>query len=167
MSGNLKARTVLPSVLFIVLLVLLTACGSNGSSSTSGSSSTTAASTPSASSGDNSDGGRYGNYGTGAAKPTATTAVTGPTQTVTIKLVKGEFAFSPDSLTIAVGTTVIWENTTGAPHTVTSNDGKTFDSGTAQPVNPGSSFSFKFTKSGTYAYHCQFHPSMVATIIVK
>lgn len=99
--------------------------------------------------------------------PTATTPA-GNGQAVTITTESsGSFAFSPATLTIKVGTTVTWTNTTQAPHTVTSDDGKTFDSGTANPISPGGgTFSFTFTKAGTFPYHCQLHPFMKATIIV-
>ncbi len=73
------------------------------------------------------------------------------------------FGFSPQTLTIAIGTIVIWKNNTSAPHTVTS-DGSAFDSGT---IAPGGTFSFKFTHAGTFAYHCSIHPHMTATITVK
>ncbi|HKV57970.1 MAG TPA: cupredoxin family copper-binding protein [Ktedonobacteraceae bacterium] len=73
------------------------------------------------------------------------------------------FAFSPQTLPIAVGTTVVWKNNTSAPHTVTSDNGA-FGSGT---ISPGGTFSFKFTQAGTFAYHCSIHPFMTATIIVK
>lgn len=75
---------------------------------------------------------------------------------------QGTFAFSPQTLKIAVGTTVVWKNTTSAPHTVTSDNG-TFGSST---IAPGDTFKFKFTKSGTFTYHCNIHPFMTATIIV-
>jgi plastocyanin len=90
------------------------------------------------------------------------------TTTVTRRVVKittnsqGTFAFSPQTLKVAVGTTVVWKNTTTAPHTVTSDNG-TFGSGT---IAPGGTFKFKFTKSGTFTYHCNIHPFMTATIIV-
>lgn len=92
-------------------------------------------------------------------KPTPTPA---PTVVVTITTdSNGNFAFSPQMLNIAAGTVVIWKNSTSAPHTVTGN---AFGSGT---ISPGKSFSFKFTKAGTFAYHCMFHPYMVASVIVK
>jgi plastocyanin len=72
------------------------------------------------------------------------------------------FSFSPNSLTVKVGTKVTWTNHDSVTHTVTANQG-TLNS----PVPPGSSFSFTFTKAGTYAYHCSIHPSMTATIIVQ
>ncbi|SRR6266446_4259226 len=71
--------------------------------------------------------------------------------------------FSPDPLTITVGSTVIWNNTASIPHTVTSEDG-TFDSGN---MPPDSSFRFTFAKPGTYHYVCKYHPNMVGMIIVK
>jgi len=77
---------------------------------------------------------------------------------------QGSFAFSPATLKIKVGTTVTWKNTTSAPHTVTSDDGVTFGSGV---IAPGGTFKFTFTKKGTFAYHCNIHPFMKATVIVS
>ena len=80
----------------------------------------------------------------------------------------GSFAFSPATLTIKAGTTVVWKNTTQVAHTVTSDDGKSFDSGSSNPIAPQSgTYSFKFATPGTYAYHCTIHPFMKATIIVQ
>jgi plastocyanin len=45
-----------------------------------------------------------------------------------------------------------------------SSDSGVFDSGTIQP---GGTFSFKFTSAGTFAYHCNIHPYMMATITVQ
>lgn len=94
-------------------------------------------------------------------KPTPT-PTQAPTVVVTITTDStGAFAFSPLALNISAGTTVIWKNTTSAPHTVT---GSSFGSGT---ISPGGSFSFKFTQAGTFAYHCMFHPYMTASIKVS
>ena len=80
----------------------------------------------------------------------------------------GSFAFSPATLTIKAGTAVTWKNTTTASHTVTSDDGKSFDSGTSNPITAQTgTFSFNFTTAGTFAYHCAIHPFMKATIIVQ
>ncbi|GAC1349608.1 MAG: hypothetical protein NVSMB27_24330 [Ktedonobacteraceae bacterium] len=100
---------------------------------------------------------------------TGTTAKpSGPTKAIAIDTSTGSFGFNPTTITITVGTTVTWTNTTGAPHTVTSDDGKTFDSGINTPISAnGGTFSFTFTKAGTFAYHCQIHPFMKATIIVQ
>jgi plastocyanin len=75
----------------------------------------------------------------------------------------GSFGFSPATLTIKKGTTVIWKNVSLAPHTVTSDDGQTFDSGT---VAVGNTFKFTFKTAGTFSYHCNIHPYMRATIVV-
>jgi plastocyanin len=74
-----------------------------------------------------------------------------------------DFAFSPDRLEVTVGTTVTWTNTGQAPHTVTSDDGL-FDSG---ELANGNTFNFTFDKAGEFAYHCNIHPKMTATIVVK
>jgi plastocyanin len=73
------------------------------------------------------------------------------------------FAFSPATLTVKTGTKVTWTNNDSVTHTVTADQGA-FDSG---DLSPGSSFSFMFTKAGTYKYHCNIHHSMMATIIVQ
>ena len=164
-KNTAKPTTVAMFCLLVLgILVLLAACGSN--SSTTASPSSPAATTNPASTATTGGYGKYGNGGSNTT-PTATTAPTGATQTVTITTDSNGFTFSPKTLTIPVGTTVIWKNTTQTPHTVTSNDGKSFNTGDSTPVAPGTTFSFKFTKAGTFAYHCDFHPSMMATIIVK
>jgi plastocyanin len=84
------------------------------------------------------------------------------TNTATPEVAIKGFAFSPDSMTIKVGTTVKWTNQDSVAHTVTSDTGL-FDSG---DLAAGDTFSFTFTQSGTFAYHCTMHPSMTATIIV-
>lgn len=160
------------SLMLLGLLAFVAACGN--SSTTTGSASTPTTAPTSAAATNTSDnggttgygGGRYG--GGGAVTPTATKAVTGPTQNATITFDNtGTFTFSPASLTIKVGTTVIWKNSTQTPHTVTSDDGTTFNSGDSTPIAPGATFSFTFTKAGTFAYQCDFHPYMKATIVVQ
>jgi plastocyanin len=72
------------------------------------------------------------------------------------------YAFDPASLTVTVGTTVKWTNQDSVGHTVTADD----NSWASGNLNQGDSFSYTFTKTGTYAYHCGVHPSMKATITV-
>lgn len=76
------------------------------------------------------------------------------------------FAFSPPMLTVAPGTKVVWTNKDSTPHTVTSDTSAWTDSG-ASGIAQGQTFSFTFAKAGTYKYHCAFHPTMVATVIVS
>jgi hypothetical protein len=74
-------------------------------------------------------------------------------------------AYSPASLEVSVGDTVTWTNMDTAPHTVTVTSGpEKFDSGNLQK---GESFSFTFSKAGTYAYYCAVHPDMKAGVTVK
>jgi plastocyanin len=72
------------------------------------------------------------------------------------------YAFSPNSLTVPVGTTVQWTNEDPVAHTVTSTTGA-FDSGVLQHLGH---FSFTFSQPGTYDYYCQIHDYMRGTIIV-
>jgi plastocyanin len=72
-------------------------------------------------------------------------------------------AFNPLTLTVTKKTTVKWTNNDSLSHTVTSDTGA-FNSGT---INPAGTFSFQFTSTGTFNYHCAFHPDMTATIIVQ
>jgi plastocyanin len=59
---------------------------------------------------------------------------------------------------------VTWTNNDTAAHTITADDGS-FDSGN---LNPGDTFTHTFaTAAGTVAYHCNYHPNMVATIVVQ
>ena len=73
------------------------------------------------------------------------------------------YAFSPSSITINVGDTIVWTNYDSASHTVTSNDG-TFDSGS---ITNGNTFSFTFTSAGTFDYYCAPHPGMTGSVTVQ
>jgi plastocyanin len=73
------------------------------------------------------------------------------------------FAFTPSSLSVHIGDTVKWTNNEGGTtHTVTA-DGRSFDSGN---LSPGQSYSFMFTHTGTFGYHCNIHPYMTGSVSV-
>ncbi len=72
------------------------------------------------------------------------------------------FAFGPQELHVATGATVTWTNTDGTDHSVVANDGA-FKS---NPLDQNATFSFKFSKAGTYTYICGIHNSMKGTIVV-
>lgn len=74
-----------------------------------------------------------------------------------------DFAFSPDTLTVPVGTTVTWENSDSVSHTATSDD-EAWDSDT---MASGSEFSFTLDEVGTFSYFCKIHPSMTGSIVVE
>lgn len=83
------------------------------------------------------------------------------TNTVAIK----DFAFSPATITIKVGTTVTWTNQDSAAHTVTSDSSskESFDSGS---MAKGKTFSHTFKTAGTFDYICTFHPDMMGKVEV-
>lgn len=76
--------------------------------------------------------------------------------------IKG-FKFSPASLTINVGDTVVFTNEDGAPHTATADNGA-FDTGR---MGKGESKSVEFTEAGSFEYSCGVHPNMKAAITVE
>jgi plastocyanin len=96
----------------------------------------------------------YGASASTAATTTAATAINAAT-------IKG-FSFQPDVLKVKVGAKVTWTNDDTVAHTVTA-DTNSFASGNLQPAR---SFSFTFTRPGTYAYHCSIHPSMHGSVVV-
>ena len=73
------------------------------------------------------------------------------------------FSFGPQTLTVAVGTEVVWVNRDDIPHTVVSADG-IFKS---KVRDTDEKFSYMFTKSGTYPYYCSLHPKMTGKIVVR
>jgi len=92
----------------------------------------------------------------------ATRAANIPAQPMEVKI--DNFTFAPPSLTVAVGTTVKWVNRDDIPHTVVSEDKSTFKS---KAMDTDDSFSYTFTKPGTYSYFCSIHPKMVAKVVVQ
>ena len=80
---------------------------------------------------------------------------------ITIK----NFAFDPPALTVKAGTVVTWTNQDGAAHTIVSDTGSP-EPFTSSPFSTGQSYSFTFTRPGTYPYHCSIHPSMTGTVTV-
>jgi plastocyanin len=78
--------------------------------------------------------------------------------------------YVPTPATAKVGDVVEWDfsDDQNGPHTVTSDDGSTFDS-QAKGVtgNKGDKFQFTFTKAGSFPYHCTFHANMHGTITVQ
>ncbi len=91
---------------------------------------------------------------------------TTPIPTVTAVAIQN-FAFVPTNLQIAQYTTVIWTNLDTAAHQVesdqTGQNGVSFGS---LPLEQGGTYSYTFTKAGTYSYHCRIHPSMTGIITV-
>jgi plastocyanin len=80
------------------------------------------------------------------------------------------FAFSPQAVTVAQGSTVTWVNKDSVNHQIVNDASGSHGEGAIFKSNPlpnGVSYSFKFDIPGTYPYHCSIHPSMKGTIIVQ
>jgi plastocyanin len=73
------------------------------------------------------------------------------------------FFFTPQELTVPVGTTVKWFNRDDIPHTVAEAN-RVFRS---KALDTDDSYSFTFTTAGTYTYFCGLHPHMTGKVIVK
>jgi plastocyanin len=80
---------------------------------------------------------------------------------VTIK----DYMFGPKVITVKAGTKVTWTNTDAVSHTITA-DTPSSDAPSSMDIAQGKSFSFTFTKAGTYTYHCFPHPYMHGTVVV-
>lgn len=74
-----------------------------------------------------------------------------------------EFAYTPPTLAVPVGTTVRWINHDEEPHTITSVSGAFGSAG----LSHDDTFAQTFTRPGRYEYFCALHPRMKAVVIVK
>ncbi len=100
-----------------------------------------------------------------------------PTGARTVAVTIERFQFLPATLDVTAGTTVVWTNKDDILHTVTS--GTTSQSGLgAYASSPdglingpmdgaATQFRFTFERPGTYAYFCDRHRHMTATVVVR
>jgi len=89
-------------------------------------------------------------------------AAGGSTSVATDSVAIKNFAFSPASVTVTAGSTVVWTNNDSIQHDITFNGG-----GIASGVlNHNDTFSHTFPTAGTYHYICSIHPFMHGTVIV-
>jgi plastocyanin len=79
--------------------------------------------------------------------------------------------YDPATVTVPVGTTVVWKNGDSQGHTITSGTagadtfGEEFDS-SFPLMKPEATFEHTFDKVGEFPYFCQVHPYMVGKVIV-
>jgi plastocyanin len=73
------------------------------------------------------------------------------------------FVFSPNPVTVPVGATIRWTNQDDIPHNVVSED-KSFKSKT---LDTDETFTYTFSKPGTYTYFCSIHPKMTGKVVVQ
>lgn len=112
-----------------------------------------------------------------AMAPSSTTSAASVPTGLVINL--SSLMFNPSTTTAKVGETVTWRNDEPIGHTVTSGRYVGIDKTTglrssqrpdgmfnAKLGGKGKTFSFTFTKPGTYTYYCDIHQGMNATITV-
>lgn len=91
----------------------------------------------------------------------------GAASAATVGVTVADNTFTPGSVTVTAGDTVVWTDSGARPHTVTADDGS-FDSGT---LSTGATFSRTFDTPGTIPYFCKIHGAaggigMSGTIVV-
>jgi plastocyanin len=96
----------------------------------------------------------------GAHKPPMAKAQNKPIKTVVIQ----NFRFKPANITVKRGTKVRWINKDSTAHTATANNGRSFDSGL---LRKGQRYTHTFKSAGKKRYHCEPHPHMRGTVVVK
>jgi len=101
-----------------------------------------------------------GNNMPGTAMQAQTAGAAAPVATDAVKITN--FAFSPATVTVTVGSTVVWTNGDSIQHDVTFNGGGIV----SRVLNHNDTFSHTFPSAGTYHYICSIHPFMHGTVIV-
>ncbi|HMK03018.1 MAG TPA: cupredoxin domain-containing protein [Ferruginibacter sp.] len=71
--------------------------------------------------------------------------------------------FSPATITIAKGTKLTWKNIDTQTHSVSSDDGTSFNSGN---ISANGMYSFTFTSNGSLPYRCSLHPGETGIVQV-
>ena len=92
---------------------------------------------------------------------TKDSGATGPAKSTNSVMIK-DFKFVPAVITVKAGTVVTWTNSDDVEHSATGDD-KSFDS---KLFGKGKSYSYTFSKAGTYDYHCTPHQYMKGKVIV-
>ena len=100
--------------------------------------------------------------------PTPSTPTPAPNQVpaaavviIAINSMDPALAYSPNPATVTAGQTVSWVNRDSVPHTAT---GSSFNTGTLAPG--ATSAPITMGTLGSFAYHCEFHPTMTGTLNV-
>ena len=106
--------------------------------------------------------GYYGQPTTTSGSAAPSTRNRSPRHQVIATEIKNVYLFAAKTIRVKVGTKVTWTNKTDTAHNVT------FDHNTKVNMDfkPRASVSYTFTRAGTFAYHCEYHPYMKGTVIV-
>ncbi len=118
--------------------------------------------------------GQSGGNTTAPSQPAASTEASGDatgaggcspsTETGTVQATMSGQAFSPATVTAAVGDVITWTNEDSVPHTATLTDDSAC---TTDNLGQGESGSLTFKEAGTYAFFCRVHPDMQGTIEIS
>lgn len=98
----------------------------------------------------------------GTSGPVASSAAATQTAAGATAVAIQNFAFSPATVSVKVGSTVTWTNKDSEAHNVTTPSGPLH----SPTMQPGAVFSYTFTAAGTFHYLCTIHPFMTATVTV-
>jgi plastocyanin len=83
-----------------------------------------------------------------------------------------QLRFVPNELTVKTGSTISFANVGAKPHSLTADDGESFDTGIVTPGAEGGRFagtnaSITLREPGTFTFHCEVHPmAMTGTLEV-
>jgi plastocyanin len=134
-------------LVLVLLVALAAACGGSPSQSAPTAAATTAPAATTAAA-------------TATTAPTATPAATPAVAVIEM----GDHFFAPAQLTVKVGTTVTWKSVGQSTHDLAARDGS-FALGS---MSFGQTFSFTYTKAGSYPYVCMQHEGdgMVGVVTV-
>jgi LPXTG-motif cell wall-anchored protein len=105
---------------------------------------------------------QYTNYTRHATTGTDYPSSAGEPSTVYINV--RNLTFTPATITVIRGSSVLWPNNDRAAHAIT---GDTTDGPRGGVMQPGQQFGFSFNHVGTFTYHCAIHPEMRGTVVVK
>ena len=107
----------------------------------------------------NSSSSSDGNGATTAAAAPAPAGAAVMSATVDIR----SFKYKPATVTVKKGGRVRFVNADNAAHTATADD-RSYDT---QTIDQGKTRMVTFSRAGTFPYHCDFHPFMKGTVVVK
>lgn len=82
----------------------------------------------------------------------------------TDKVEIANYKFGSGAIKVKVGTTVTWTNTDPVRHNVVADDGGMPN---GELFGKGETYTYTFTKAGTFKYHCTPHPYMHGTVVVE
>jgi len=102
--------------------------------------------------------------------PNPGTPTSSPTSPPVVAITIQNYAFSPQTVTVQVGTMVTWTNLDPFQHQISSSatgvygPGQIFES---KPLGKGDTYSYTFTMTGNFQYFCTLHQSMRGSITVQ